>query len=326
MSSPAQAGPSVPKEKKGLGKVLSRMKTVLRRDKGKVPAGPSEGGADPSIPVATQTTAPAPTKLSAPEATKVPRTQLHEDRVRKLGARFGLEIEPSEWHSTEGHALRVEKPIRMRIHRTCHECNATFGVTKECPKCRHMRCTKCIRYPPRRTEAEKAASREHRAALIKKYKDDAPLVPDYGYLTSPKKVVLTRPSKTGSQDLVHKKPRQRVRRTCHECQALFRPGTKTCANCSHIRCTECPRDPPKTEKYPLGYPGDEYGPNAVPQASCYNCHSLFPPKAADGTECSKCSRPKDAKCTRAKPRKVQPGPDPEVVKSLEAKFGNLGIS
>lgn len=47
MSSPAQAGPSVPKEKKGLGKVLSRMKTVLRRDKGKVPAGPSEGGADP---------------------------------------------------------------------------------------------------------------------------------------------------------------------------------------------------------------------------------------------------------------------------------------
>jgi hypothetical protein len=35
MSSPAQGGPSVPKdkekEKKGLGKVLSRMKTVLKK-------------------------------------------------------------------------------------------------------------------------------------------------------------------------------------------------------------------------------------------------------------------------------------------------------
>lgn len=37
MSSPAQAGPSVPKEKekekdrKGIGKVLSRMKTVLKK-------------------------------------------------------------------------------------------------------------------------------------------------------------------------------------------------------------------------------------------------------------------------------------------------------
>ena len=39
MSSPAQGGPTVPKPKKGLGKVLSRMKTVLKRDKGKAVAG-----------------------------------------------------------------------------------------------------------------------------------------------------------------------------------------------------------------------------------------------------------------------------------------------
>ena len=39
MSSPAQGGPTVPKGKKGLGRVLSRMKTVLKRDKGKAVAG-----------------------------------------------------------------------------------------------------------------------------------------------------------------------------------------------------------------------------------------------------------------------------------------------
>jgi hypothetical protein len=47
----------------------------------------------------------------------------------------------------------------------------------------------------------------------------------------------------GAPDLVLKKPTQRVRRTCHQCQTLFAPHTKTCANCSHVRCTDCPRDP-----------------------------------------------------------------------------------
>ncbi|KAJ2905440.1 hypothetical protein MKZ38_005538 [Zalerion maritima] len=330
MSSPAQAGPSTaPKEKKGLGKVLSRMKTVLKRDKGKGVAGPST-----STPAATTTAAAGPStaktvepaKPSGPEPTKIPKTQIHEERARKLGAKFGLEIQPNEWHSTEGHALRVEKPIRMRIHRTCHECKTTFGTSKECPKCKHARCGKCTRYPPRRTEAEKQTSRERKTALVKKNKEDAPIVPDYDYLTSSKKLVLTRPSKKGGQDLVHKKPRQRVRRTCHECSTLFTAGTKTCTKCGHVRCTECPRDPSKKNKYPLGYPGDEFGPNAVPQFGCHECQTLFPPSTEDGTECSKCKHPKCGQCARAKPRKIDPEPDPEVLKSIQAKIEKLGIS
>ena len=55
--------------------------------------------------------------------------------------------------------------------------------------------------------------------------------------------ILKRPSKTGGHDLVHKKPRQRVRLTCHECNTLFIAGTKVCERCSHVRCTDCPRDP-----------------------------------------------------------------------------------
>ncbi|TDZ47720.1 hypothetical protein CTRI78_v008416 [Colletotrichum trifolii] len=369
MSSPAQAGPSVPKEKKGLGKILSRAKTVFKRSDGsskrvstlstaaqQPPAqSTTPGQSQPAAAAAQQSTpaakevpkeTPKETSKETPKETskettkhpakskyedlegvvKVPRSELFEERARKLGERFGLEIKQSEWISTEGTALRVEKPIRMRVHRTCHKCNATFAAAKECPSCQHVRCTKCVRYPPKRTEAERIASREKRAAILKAQKENAPIVPDYSYdAKDAKDIVLKRPSKTGGQDLIYKKPRQRVRRTCHECQTLFVAGNKTCANCSHNRCTDCPRDPPKKDKYPFGYPGDEFGPNAVPHHECHKCKAIYPGGTADGTECKKCQHQKCADCSRLKPRKVEPEPDPEILKSIQAKIESLKL-
>ena len=179
--------------------------------------------------------------VAAVEATRVPRSQLFAERAKKLGELYGLELKPSEWHSTEGDALRVEKPIRMRVHRKCHLCSTSFGLGKECPKCKHPRCKQCPRLPPKRTEAEKEASRIKRAAIIKERAEKAPIIPDWD--PTPKKIVLTRPAKTGGQDLIYRKPRQRIRRTCCQCNILFPSGTKTCGGCSHGRCTDCPRDP-----------------------------------------------------------------------------------
>jgi hypothetical protein len=173
--------------------------------------------------------------------TKVTRTEIFEERAKHLGERFGLKIEPSEWHKTEGDALRTEKPIRMRVRRMCHKCDATFGVAKECPSCGHSRCAKCVRYPPKRTEEEKQASKERRAALLKAKEENPPIAVDYRYDDSVP--VLKKPSKTGGQDLVHKKPRQRIRRTCHECSTMFMAGSRKCESCGHERCTDCPRDP-----------------------------------------------------------------------------------
>lgn len=178
---------------------------------------------------------------ASPAVTKVLRSQLYEERAKKLGERYGLDIKPSEWYSAGGHALRVEKPIRMRVHRECHKCGHTFGLSKECPSCKHPRCKECQRRPPKRTEAEKEESRKRRAALVKERAENQPIIPDWD--TSQKKIVLTRPSKQGGQDLVHKKPRQRVRRTCCQCEKLFSSGNKTCAGCEHVRCTDCPRNP-----------------------------------------------------------------------------------
>lgn len=193
----------------------------------------------PSKPAA-ETTTKAP---RTPEgAVKIPRSQIFEERAKKLSERFGIEIEPGKWHSTEGHAVRVEKPIRMRVRRECHKCGHSLGLAKECPNCKHHRCKECHRVPPKRSEAERVESRKKRAAMEKERAENPPIIADWD-LSTRKVVTLTRPAKQGGQDLVHRKPRQRVRRTCCQCSALFRSPEKTCAVCQHIRCTDCPREP-----------------------------------------------------------------------------------
>jgi len=333
MSSPAQGGPSVPKEKekKNVGKaILSRVKTVWRKaDKrmsfsGK-PGQSSSAAAEGAV-VASATPpaeAPKPVNPAYANATKVPRAQLFEERAKKLAELYGLEMKPGEWHSTQGDALRVEKPIRMRVHRKCHICNTSFGLGKECPKCKHPRCKQCPRVPPKRTEAEREESRKKRAAIIKERAENAPIIPDWN--PDNKKIVLRRPAKTGGQDLVHKKPRQRVRRTCCQCQKLFAVHTKNCGNCQHARCTDCPRDPSKKDRYPYGYPGDEFGTKTAHYecSDCKNKFSVSPaPAPTEAATCTKCS----CKTTnRLKPRKVDPEPDPEVLKSLQAKIAGLKL-
>jgi hypothetical protein len=259
------------------------------------------------------------------------KAKLLEERARNLSERYGLDIKTSEWHAatvatakTEDTVLRTDKPIRMRVRRSCHECNTHFSTSNECTKCKHTRCAQCTRYPPKRTEQELIASRERRAAIIKANKENAPIIPDYSW--PEKEIVLKRPSKTGGQDLVYKKPRQRVRRTCHGCNTVFKPGCKKCDECGHTRCTDCPRDPPKKDKYPLGYPGDEFGPNSIPHFECEKCKCLYPTNADHGTPCKKCQHPKSEASPRAQPRKVEPEPDPEVLASLRAKLEGLRVA
>lgn len=167
------------------------------------------------------------------------RSQIDSDRARRLGERFKLPIEPSEWTLArpEKTIYRIEKPIRMRVHRICHRCNTTFGGTKECPGCAHRTCTKCPRFPPKSDKSvEKSGGNELPVIMagdIEVDNDDTPA----------ENIILTKPNKSGGQPLVRKRPMQRVRRTCHECSSLFPGGTKVCPSCQHLRCADCPRDP-----------------------------------------------------------------------------------
>ncbi|KAK6600026.1 hypothetical protein H4I96_07352 [Botrytis cinerea] len=224
MSSSAQGAPRAPAvstvpttsnddKKKGLSRVLGRMKTVLKRSDGskrlsfvgksstlnttgepsvpkstdqssksqsqsKPTPAPAQSKEIPvSIPTAVETkqttttatttksksTTPNTTKQqqsqSQPQPTKISRADINAERARKLAERFQLQIEPHEWQTLTGEkdVWRIEKPIRMRIHRTCHKCDTTFGANKICTNCEHPRCTKCPRYPLKKKEKGKTA-------------------------------------------------------------------------------------------------------------------------------------------------------------------------
>lgn len=88
------------------------------------------------------------------------------------------------------------------------------------------------------------------------------------------------------QERVYKKPRRRVRYTCHKCSTEY-AGSKVCTNCGQEKCEETIRNPYVT----IG-------------TSIDSADTLTSPR----------------------PKKTEKQFDPEVVKSVEAKLAQLSTS
>lgn len=221
----------------------------------------------------------------------------------------------------------------MRVRRTCHRCQTTFGPDRICVNCQHVRCKKCPRHPLPKSKPDTttmaittttatAGAARARGPADRRTKDavhpDTPLVLPY---RKSRHTEITLPSHSGGQDLVRRSARQRVRRFCHRCEALFpTPETTQCAACGHARCKKCPREPyvkqplprpstepfanlnpsPKTNKYPNGYPGDVEPSVEMPARSwrkprqrvrytCHRCSTLY---RSGEQHCSSCGQQK----------------------------------
>lgn len=90
---------------------------------------------------------------------------------------------------------------------------------------------------------------------------------------------------------VHKRKRQRVHWTCHECQTTL-PRDKTCQQCSHVRCVSCVRYPPKrigskAQRQPKDMPSSIVATVAdVPKTgACHECKTEFNMGAPTCTNC-----------------------------------------
>jgi rRNA maturation endonuclease Nob1 len=151
----------------------------------------------------------------------------NRDRSEMITSREGEIIAPTETQSgsivndqfglnTLSIAHRsTERPqvAQGRIEYRCHECETSFvvGTPNFCPNCGHRRCDEC-------------AGRLARPILPP---EDEPS-----------------PSIAGMhRQRVWRKPRMRVRWNCHECQGVFRSGSRTCPGCEHTRCNLCSRQP-----------------------------------------------------------------------------------
>lgn len=180
---------------------------------------------------------------------------VQQDRARALFAKYGMTLEPGEWQSPADMTVqRIDRPIRMRVRRTCHRCQTSFGPDKVCVNCQHVRCKKCPRHqtPKSHDKADRTLTARVPSAKAKEVLANARAKDQPPVQRKRVEPPLTLPSRTGGQDLVHKKPRQRVRRFCHKCNTQFVRKSTECANCQHIRCTKCPRDPYVVSDSPTG--------------------------------------------------------------------------
>ncbi|KAF7176752.1 hypothetical protein CNMCM7691_003765 [Aspergillus felis] len=196
----------------GFTKYLKRMKTILKRS-------PTARSSISSMQEITeraepsQVASPSPTPGPAQKPAAKPATQptvvthwsaIQEEKARALFAKYGLTFEPGEWKTPSDMTVqRVAKPIRMRVRRTCHRCETTFGPDKVCVNCQHIRCTKC----PRHASTEPNDQAQNALETIRAAQGHGPP------RRLSKESQLTIPSRTGGQDLIRKPHRQRVRRT-----------------------------------------------------------------------------------------------------------------
>lgn len=90
-----------------------------------------------------------------------------------------------------------------------------------------------------------------------------------------------------------RKPRRRIRYTCHVCSTLYKAGQEACANCGQERCEETRRDP-----YVL--------PTCLPAY-------LFDLEDDWYTD------------DEHRPKRDKPDPDPEIVRKVEERLAHLRI-
>ncbi|KAI4174851.1 MAG: hypothetical protein LQ348_006296 [Seirophora lacunosa] len=276
-------------------------------------------------PPAAQTAA-KPTKPKG-EMTAAVYGTIQEEKARALFAKYGLTLEPGEWTKPiKPDAERVEKKIRMRVHRTCHYCQTTFGPDRVCSNCKHSRCKKCPRYPTKRNKEQKGKAMAAAGGGIATTGTAAAAMAD----TTLNLKSLTISSRPTGKKVTYKPVTQRVRRTCHLCSTLFEGRAIECANCGHNRCPQCPRDPAKTDKYPSGYPGDSGGvirerhPIRVHvRWTCHQCSKTFRDLSK---KCEGCQHDRCGECPRHPPKREKPKLDPDAVKKIEERMETMDIS
>ncbi|KAI9736387.1 MAG: hypothetical protein M1818_006120 [Claussenomyces sp. TS43310] len=321
----ASKQPEGPVEKKGLSKYVMRMKNAFKDSHSK-----RRSTVAAPAPASTQTKAGS-SKVA------VSRVPTKHDRIRTLADKYDIDLGTLEWNDSPV-GERVEKAIRMRIHRSCHRCGTAFGANRMCVSCGHSRCQSCPRYPKKKVAGGRQPSKGAELGTVtierpSHYKEAVAARKATGRSTGQCTGILTMPSKSGGPDLVRKKPKQRIRRTCHCCEAPFPPGDKICPSCSHIRCWDCPREPAKALKYPDGYPGDtqpDPDPSAPPDRPrrvirylCHDCKATF--KTGDAT-CPGCGHERCAECPKVPPKKVQPEPDAEILRRVQERLAAMSLA
>nr|OQO15360.1 hypothetical protein B0A51_18376 [Rachicladosporium sp. CCFEE 5018] len=104
-----------------------------------------------SMEVDTTSTSSLLLPIQRPSPTTSPSDSL-DDKARMLFAQYGVAYTPVRRTTEEPprKVRRVEKPIRIRLRWSCHECSTPLGLQGLCGGCGHRKCGKCVKEPPKK--------------------------------------------------------------------------------------------------------------------------------------------------------------------------------
>lgn len=106
------------------------------------------------------------------------RPGMSEEKARLLFEKYGLRYPAAKRAQLESpnKIRRVEKPVRIRLHWSCHECKTAFAQDKVCNSCGHGRCGDCTRSPPQRVLRilEKTKREKESAELLERAASASP--------------------------------------------------------------------------------------------------------------------------------------------------------
>ena len=351
--------------RRSLGRALERFKTVLKRrsssNKSMPPAAtgsPMPQASETAPPLVTpaapmisepesqmpaiETSMPAPEPLleidtdddGPPAVHEEPllpmissSTGITEEKAKVLFERYGLSYQPHKHLSPEppSKMRRVERPIRIRIHWTCHECKASFASDRTCVSCGHRRCNDCTREPPKKVKEMLENTRQTQIADAGALPADPSIAAPEQSLTgvlladTPSAPLETDPEAgsgdaipaifeytlqlrpKGGMEMLHRPKAQLAGRVCHECNMQFLPASSAdCPTCGHTKCSRCPRAPPKRDKsdlHPPTAPTVERvyrKPRQRVRYTCDQCQSVF----VDRDRCRDCGHERCKTCVR----------------------------
>ena len=261
-------------------------------------------------------------------------TRGHQDRRgAALFAKYGLDLPERPWpQSPERSRQRVERPVRMRVRWTCHQCQTGMGADRRCPKCRHRHCQQCSRYPPRKEHPD----RSHPAAKDPAPKHDPDSVAGNRHAEPAQPQALpnsrhrrswwtSMPYKPGRSALIRRPIRQRIHRTCHVCAMALVTDKRECPSCQHRVCVRCPREPLQNyELSPLysGHRVTSKGEQAEPipqptrMRTRYVCHQCGPNSGYKHDRCPDCAHDRCELCPG------EPGRSRTSIPPSQADAGN----
>lgn len=259
------------------------------------------------------------------------RKGINEEKAKALFERYGIKYQlPPVDSSSPNKARRVERPVRIRIHWTCHQCDRQFGPERVCSSCGHQRCSDCTRSPPKKVkaildEAKQMQIAEERSAANKdqiltaispntlaapgqpRIAADPPLEldADNSEAVDISRFAMGQRPRSGIK-LVMRSKAPTMRRICHECQTPFSPRNGTeCESCGHQRCESCPT---RTVKTAYGEDEAPFEPTMVATVQrvyrkprqrirwqCDQCDTIF----ADSSRCRKCDHRRCEACVRS---------------------------